>query len=246
MVIIFLLRSILAGVAISLGSGIYTLINTTFQNYTNNSIYWIECGKIISSILFSIGLFIVCRFKLLLYTGKVGDIFEYRPLILRFIRLGLMMCANVVSAYCSGLAIYYLNDHYKNNKFINYYIITSQSIAENKISSSCNYLKMICQGLFCGSCVYMSVKSYKSFSGNFQGIILLIWFVFIFVYGGFQHCIANSFYFGQVNKLNKDTILNVVVCVLSNCFGTLPVSFLSYYLVVLTANAELYSLDNSE
>jgi len=234
-IFIFIIKSITAGISIGLGGLIFSLTNTVFQQYINKSSYWLELGKIIASDLFSVGLWLVCRFKLMLYTGKIGTIFESNQSvgISYYVQLFIMMILNVAAAYGFGLGVYYLTDYFKSIEFVNAYMLYSLNVITNG-KVSINHLKTLFQSFFCGTCVYLSVKAYIVFNGNWKAVIILNWFVFIFVYNGFQHCIANSFYFGQstpTNQLNKNIFINVAICVIGNCLGTLPVSLLSNYLI---------------
>ena len=60
-------KGILAGLSIGLGGFLYVLMT----HYIDG-----ELGKLLGSLLFSIGLFLVCTFYLSLYTGKIGLIYE--------------------------------------------------------------------------------------------------------------------------------------------------------------------------
>ena len=59
-IIIYLIKSILAGIMIAIGGTIFLSLD----------------NKIIGSIFFSIGLFMICTRGLNLFTGKIGYIFE--------------------------------------------------------------------------------------------------------------------------------------------------------------------------
>ena len=62
-------KGILAGLAIGLGGFLYILMVHFVPG---------EYGKVLGSILFSVGLFLVCTFMLSLYTGKIGLIYLSR------------------------------------------------------------------------------------------------------------------------------------------------------------------------
>ena len=61
------LKGILAGLAIGLGGFLYILMICYVPG---------EGGKVLGSLLFAVGLFLVCTFKLSLYTGKIGSVYE--------------------------------------------------------------------------------------------------------------------------------------------------------------------------
>ena len=68
-------------------------------------------------------------------------------------------------------------------------------------------------------CVYLAVKAFSLNRLKPIGILLLVFFVFVFVYSGFQHCIANMFYFGFGNHINGYTFINLAFCILFNSLG---------------------------
>ena len=69
-VLMHFLKGILAGLAIGLGGFLYIIM--TFALHGELA----ELGKVLGSLLFSVGLFLVCKFSLSLYTGKIGLIYE--------------------------------------------------------------------------------------------------------------------------------------------------------------------------
>ena len=82
-----------------------------------------------------------------------------------------------------------------------------------------DYLSLMVKSFLCGVCVYLAVKSFSLNRLKPVGILLLVFFVFLFVYCGFQHCIANMFYFGFGNHLKWETLFNLLLCILFNSFG---------------------------
>ena len=61
------LKGVLAGLAIGLGGFLYVLMIRFVPG---------EGGKVLGSLVFAVGLFLVCTFSLSLYTGKIGKVFE--------------------------------------------------------------------------------------------------------------------------------------------------------------------------
>ena len=73
-------KGILAGLAIGLGGFLYILMCQYVPG---------ELGKVLGSLLFAIGLFLVCAFGLSLYTGKIGYLKDKLILILVFNLIGI-------------------------------------------------------------------------------------------------------------------------------------------------------------
>ncbi len=66
----------------------------------------------------------------------------------------------------------------------------------------------------------MAVKLFGRDRLRPKGILFLVFFVFLFVYCGFQHCIANMFYLGFGNAFgNPLAYANLGLCIFFNSFG---------------------------
>ena len=69
--VLHFLKGILAGLAIGLGGFLFILMSFLIEG---------ELGKALGSLLFSVGLFLVCTFYLSLYTGKIGLVLKAKNL----------------------------------------------------------------------------------------------------------------------------------------------------------------------
>ena len=199
------LKGILAGLAIGLGGFLYILM----VHYVPG-----ELGKVLGSLLFAIGLFLVCTFRLSLYTGKIGCIYEGKQEKAFYISLPVMLVGNAVGAFALGYLCYAIFQNVDIMKTVN-----SVCAGRTTLNSFGDYLSCIIRSVLCGLCVYLSVKAFNNNRLKLIGIILLVLFVFIFVYSGFQHCIANMFYFGFGNHINGYTFVNLALVILFNSVG---------------------------
>ena len=207
------LKGILAGLCIGLGGFFYILMTA----YVGG-----ELGKVLGSFLFAIGLFLVCTFSLQLYTGKIGVVFEGKQEKEFYIGLPIMLIGNAIGAFGLGYLCFFI---FKDVEAIT----NSVNIACNartRLDSFNDYLGMIIKSFLCGLCVYLAVKSFAKNRLKPLGISLLVLFVFIFVYAGFQHCIANMFYFGFGNHIKAETFINLALVILFNSLGPIPGVFL--------------------
>ena len=202
------LKGILAGLAIGLGGLLYILMTFALKDSLQ------ELGKILGSILFSIGLFIVCTFSLSLYTGKIGLIYEEKKDKQFYISLPIMLIGNAIGAFGFGYICFAI--------FRNTDVYASALAAANSrlvFNTFLYYLSTMIKAFLCGLCVYLAVKSFSLNRLRPLGITLLVFFVFLFVYCGFQHCIANMFYFGMANAMNWNTLINLLLVILFNSLG---------------------------
>ena len=202
------LKGILAGLAIGLGGFLYVLM----VHYVSG-----ELGKVLGSLLFAAGLFIVCTFLLSLYTGKIGNVFEDKQETIFYISLPVMLIGNAVGAFSLGYICFAI---FRNTDVMN--TVNSICSSRTTLFTFNDYLSCMVRSALCGLCVYLAVKCFALNRLKPIGIFLLVFFVFVFVYSGFQHCVANMFYFGFGNHITGYTFVNLLFCILFNSIGTIP------------------------
>lgn len=212
-------KGILAGLSIGVGGFLYILM----VHYVNG-----ELGKVLGSLLFAVGLFTVCTFGFHLYTGKIGLVYEGKQEKKFYISLPIMYLGNAVGAFGLGYICYAI---FRDTSIMD--TVSSVCLSRTSLTSFNDYLSCIVRSLLCGLCVYLAVKAFNLNRLKPLGISLLVLFIFIFVYAGFQHCIANMYYFGFGNHINGYTFVNLLFVTLFNSLG----SALGYLLVkVISGN----------
>lgn len=200
------LKGILAGLAIGLGGFLYILM-----------IHYVpgELGKVLGSLLFAVGLFLVCTFGLSLYTGKIGKVFEGKQEKNFYISLPIMLVGNLIGATSLGLIC---NLIFKNTDILS--TVNGICLSRVTLNTFNDYLSLFVKSFLCGTCVYLAVYCFGKDRLKPLGIGLLVAFVFIFVYSGFQHCIANAYYLGFGNCLADPYMyVNLLFCILFNSVG---------------------------
>ena len=202
------LKGILAGLAIGLGGFLFILMTFALKGDVA------ELGKILGSILFSIGLFLVCTFKLSLYTGKIGGVYEGKQEASYYISLPVMLIGNAIGSFGLGYLCYFI---FKDTSIME--TVKAACSSRTTLATFNDYLGTIVKGMLCGVCVYLAVKCFNLNRLKPLGITLLVFFVFLFVYCGFQHCIANMFYFGFGNHINGHTFINLALVIVANSIG---------------------------
>ena len=215
-----LLFGIFAGLAIGLGSLAYTVVSAYLTD---------RGGLIFASALFSIGLILVCVLGLQLYTGKIGVVFDNREKIAEnAIALPIMLVGNAIGAFGLGVLCYLI---FKNVPEVATRI---EAISVGKTASNTVFL----QGIFCGALVYIAVYFFKNLQNWGMKIIGIIVAVTLFVYCGFQHCIANMFYFGMAFNWNLDMLWNLLIVILTNSIGALLVRCIVHLAAIIAAPKE--------
>lgn len=159
--------------------------------------------------LFPIGLFIVCFYNLDLFTGRIcyisgkDSIFKY-PVIYLF---------NTISAYISGKVIAFCKPDLVEKAIR----ITQTKLAEN--------YRLIPLAILCNICIFVAVDSYKRTNGNPLGLIFA---TTVFVACGFEHCIANAFYFGLASEWSKLAVLFLITNAAWNAIGGMWIKYMMY------------------
>ena len=210
-----LLFGIFAGLAIGLGSLAFTIVSAYAQNVGT---------QIFASVLFSIGLILVCVLGLQLYTGKIGVVFDDREKLKEnAINLPIMLVGNAIGAFTLGIVCHFI--------FMNVPEIANKivAISVGKTNSTTVFL----QGIFCGALVFIAVYLFKNLQNWAMKIIGIITAVTLFVYCGFQHCIANMFYFGMAFNWNIDMLWNLLIVILTNSVGALLVRCLVHLTAII-------------
>ena len=216
------LFGIFAGLAIGLGSLVYTVVSAYLTDTT---------GMIFASALFSVGLILVCVLGLQLYTGKIGTVFDgetKRDVVNNAINLPIMLVGNTIGAFALGILCHFI--------FMNVPEVANRiaAIALGKITSNTVFL----QGILCGALVYIAVYFFKNLQNYGLKIIGIITAVTLFVYCGFQHCIANMFYFGMDFSWKPEYLWNILIVILTNSIGALLVRCIVHLAAILAPKKE--------
>lgn len=188
-----LVRAILAGVMISIGGTIYLALD----------------NKMLGAFLFSIGLFAICTNGFNLYTGKIGYVIDNKPKYL--IELLFTLIGNLIGTVGCGYLLFLSRAGDKLRG-------TAQAISTIKLND--NLLSIFILSIFCGIIMYLAVDLYKKLSdfGKYMGIFMGIT---VFILAGFEHCVANMFYFSMANMWTWKTVLYVLVMVAGNSVGSI-------------------------
>lgn len=205
-----LLLGICAGAAIALGG---------FLNIITNAYIPDPWGKILGSGLFPIGLILVCFLSFALYTGKVGYTLNNKPKYLLYLLT--VYIGNLLGAMGFGLLIFLFTQNVQPIRDV------SVAIAEKKTAfdSVGKYFEVFGFACLCGMLVYIAVFNYKSFKRIVWKVVGIIIPIALFVYLGFDHCVANMFYFmnGFYGRsfTNGMVYVNLALVTLGNSVGAI-------------------------
>ena len=190
---------VLAGMSISIGG-----------------IVFLSCeSKVVGALFFTIGLFTVCTFGLNLFTGKVCYALDNKASYI--FDLFLIWCGNFAGSILTALAM-------RATRVATTLIETAQGICEKKLSGT--PLSTILLGLFCNICIYIAVDGYKNNPHEIGKYLALVFGVTVFILSGFEHCVANMFYFSMAGMFTLNMLIFILLNTFGNVIGGLLIPFL--------------------
>lgn len=166
-------------------------------------------NKVIGASLFSIGLFGVLIYNLNLYTGKIGYLIT--NFNLKYIKeLIITLIGNFIGACSVGFILRYTRI-YDNiyEKALN--------LANIKLSDS--IISIFILSIFCGLLMYFAVNGFKK-QTDFGKYLVVYLGVAVFILCGFEHCIADMYYFSVADIWSLKTLGYTGIMVLGNSIGS--------------------------
>ncbi len=195
----FIIKGFYAGILISIGGIAYLAIP----------------DKVVGSFIFSLGLLTVCMYSFNLYTGKVGHLLVNKPNYI--IELLLSLIGNFLGTFAVGNLM-------RLTRFKNY-IELAKDIVNTKLNDS--LLSIFILALFCGMIMYIAVNNYKKEKDVVGKYLTIFMGVMAFILCGFEHCVANMFYFSIASVFSFKVFYYLLVMILGNTLGSLIIAW--YY-----------------
>ncbi len=162
-------------------------------------------NKYVGALLFSVALLCICYMGYYLYTGKIG--YLATELKLRnVVCLSIGLIGNLLTVFSLGFLI---------RTFIPKLGVVSEANSALKLSQS--FSETLVRAFFCGILMYLAVHIFK----EKQTPIGIVFCVPVFILSGFEHSIADMFYFGAAGFGGFDVLLFETAAVLGNSLGSL-------------------------
>ena len=165
--------------------------------------------KWVGAILFSIGLFTVFTFRLDLYTGKVGYAVENKPSYL--VDLVVIILGNFVGALIIGQMMPEAAE---------------VLIVDAKLGGDIDWWRVFCKGVFCGMLMFIAADYYKTQKKYLATFVC----VPVFILAGFEHSIADMFYFCASGTFTLDAFLFILVVIVGNAVGGILIPLCKKYM----------------
>lgn len=162
----------------------------------------LKLGTPLGPVLFTLGLLGVCYMGLNLFTGKCGFYISDK---IKTLDLLTILIVNLIAGYLIGLA----------------FSITDPEVLKNAITKVSTWdvsLSFFIKSILCGVIMYIAVLMYRK--GTPLGIIFGIP---LFIFSGFQHCIANIITLGAAQTMH----ISIILAIIGNFVGSLLMWYFS-------------------
>ena len=165
-------------------------------------------NKVIGAIFFAIGLFMIVVRSFNLYTGKVGYIFDNGPKYL--IEVLIAIIGNFIGTFLVGFIL-------KFTRIYNEINIKAINLVNVKLCD--NILSIFVLSVMCGLLMFLAVDGYKTINDSLGKYLAVFLGVIVFILCGFEHSIANMYYFSVANVWNTQVFGYLGIMILGNAIG---------------------------
>ncbi len=183
--------AVLAGIAIGIGGiGYLSLEN-----------------KVAGALLFTVGLYTICAHGLNLFTGKVGYLVQQELSVLPgyLMDLAVIWAGNLAGTFFTAYAVLETR--------ICGISQAAEALCTTKTQDSFQSLFLL--ALFCGFLMFAAVDGYKTTKHP----AVLFTGVAAFILCGFEHCVADMFYFSIAGAWSAHSLLCMLVITAGNAAG---------------------------
>lgn len=187
------LDAILAGLAISIGGTVFLACENKFMGAS----------------LFAVGLLSVCTLGLNLYTGRVCYALEHPPKYL--LECLLIWVGNLIGAVGAGLLV----------RCTRLSSVMERGWELSQVKLGDNLISIFILAMFCNMLIYLAVENYKNNPHEIGKYMAIYFGVVVFIMAGFEHCVANMFYFTVGGCWSMKTVIYLIVMTLGNTAGGL-------------------------
>ncbi len=200
-VVVFCLMAISSGLMIGIGATASLLANNLLGTY----------GRLIGALLFSIGIYAIVMYEMRLFTGMVAAIPTMG--LKNTWRLVVCFIGNVIGvAIIAGLV--YFTPLSAN------VIPQAKACIEGKLAAKNWAMSALCSSILCGSLITLSVWSVKyAPKKSLSATLGVIFPIVVFAFCGFDHSVANMFYFIYYGQISAKIVGYCLLSILGNILG---------------------------
>ncbi len=161
-------------------------------------VFLAQSNKLAGAFLFAVGLLTILVFRFNLFTGMVGYVLEnlLEKKWSYLITVLLVWIGNFAGTALAALLVSFtrLGDGLK---------LACQGIVQTKLDDS--WYSLLILGVFCGLLMFIAVDTFKKRIGekDFLCVVAVFMGVMVFILAGFEHSIADMFYFCLTGSVTK-------------------------------------------
>lgn len=193
-----LTKAVFAGLLVGIAASVYL---ATYESY-----------KMLGALLFGFALLFVIAYSLNLYTGKVGYIIDNKPRFL--IDIGLMIVGNFLGALIIALLV----------RLSGLSSIYEQAIDFTAVKMAKAWWEVLGQSILCGMLMYLAVEGSKRVQNEMVKPLVVIFAVMIFIYSGYEHSIANMYYFTVGLTWSPLVFVYFLIMLIGNGIGSIMIN----------------------
>ena len=169
-------------------------------------------NSIVGAFLFTIGLMMIVCYGFNLYTGAIGYLVNHtKDFFAYLVKLVIIWLGNYAGCYLVGISIRGTRTFPKVESKI-------AAVCADKLQDAPASLFVL--AVFCGLLMYIAVETYRREElppiFRFGGLFLCI---SVFIMSGYEHCIANMYYFTLGNVWSCHALLLILLMTLGNSVG---------------------------
>lgn len=172
------------------------------------TVYLSQSNPVVGSFLFAIGLFTIVVFQLHLFTGKIGYTPFQKPVYL--IELAITWLGNLVGTGITAGMV-------RSSRIYGGMAEKVAGIVDAKLAD--NFLSIFFLAVFCGMLMFIAVDCFRNVQGSTLRFIGVFVPVMVFILSGFEHVIANMYYFSLAGVWSGHCLASVIVMTLGNAVG---------------------------
>lgn len=190
-------KAIIGGICIGIGGAAY-----------------VSCGNpIVGSLIFSIGLLLICKNGFKLFTGSI----PYARLEVKSIMKNVViLVGNILGAWIVGF-IFYLSKPELYDSIL--------MMCFNKLDEGWRIIPL---AFMCNILIFFAVDLFgRAPINSFVRVFVLVLCVMTFILSGYEHCIANMFYFSAAQVFDAKVLGYLLLNIIFNGFGGICIYRLS-------------------
>ena len=192
-----LINAVLAGIFIGLAGTVYLSVPNKFAG----------------AFLFGFGLLTIVCYGFKLYTGAIGYLVNQgRKTGSYAVMLAIIWAGNWIGTWLVGSAL-------RCSRVGSELSRKAASLCSAKVAD--DWISLLVLGFFCGMLMYLAVESFRRKNEiPTPGPVLMVFLcVMIFILSGFEHCIADMFYFSAAGAWNADSLKTILIITAGNSLG---------------------------